>query len=459
MAKGSFFTVESIGPKRKLTPEGFLLCEEVPIARTGMMIYGPDETPIEPGPDGIVKIFRDADDVFSPATMASANGKPVTTDHPDDDVCPDNWQQLAHGVAMNVRRGEGATDDLLFADLLITTPAGIELVQEDGIREISLGYDADYEETGPGIGRQTNLIINHIALVEQGRCGFRCAIGDRKPTNLGDPKMATKDKKHSKILDALMRAFKAKDSDEVQQLAEEVTADTELLGGEGTHIHIHSSDNEGEPGSPIEGNPTAGSTSFTDSDVAAFIEQNNAEHAQMRARLDALEAALAGKQTPAPVATDAIPEELVEAIKDEVPEELREEAAKAQDSAYLSDSFRDTIAQAEILVPGIKVPTFDRVAKPGATMKAICNFRRTALDLAYVQPTTRGVLDELLAGKALDTKNMTCDAVRTLFRSAAATQRTLNNASRHTTDGKGTQAPALTLAELNRRNAAAYGKK
>jgi uncharacterized protein len=457
MPKGSFFTVESIGPKRKLTPEGFLLCEEVPIARTGVMIYGPDETPIEPGPDGIVKIFRDAEDVFSPATIASANGKSVTTDHPEDDVSPENWQQLSHGVAMNVRRGEGASDDLLFADLLITTPEGIKFVQEDGIREISLGYDADYEETGPGIGRQSNLIVNHIALVEQGRCGFRCAIGDKKHANLGDTEMATKAAKRSKILDALMRAFKAKDSGEVEQLANEVTEDTELLGGEGTHIHIHSNDDTPEPGSPIPGNPTSGSTSFTDEDMAAFVEQNNTEHAEMRARLDALEQALAATK---PVATDEIPEELVEAIKDEVPEELKEEAAKAKDSAYLSESFRDTIAQAEILVPGIKIPTFDRASKPGDTVKNICSFRRTALDLAYVQPNTRGILDELLAGKTLDTKNMTCDAIRTLFRSAAATQRTLNNAGGRAHDGKGVSGkPALTLAELNRRNAATYGSK
>ena len=153
MERLEFFTIEKLGPKQSMTPEGFLLCEEVPIARTGMMIYGPDETPIDAGPDGLVKIFREEDEVFRPETVASAQGKPVTDDHPDEDVTPVTWKEKTVGIAMNVRRGVGAMDDLLLADLLITTEEGIELIQ-DGKREISCGYDADYEETAPGVGCQ-----------------------------------------------------------------------------------------------------------------------------------------------------------------------------------------------------------------------------------------------------------------------------------------------------------------
>jgi hypothetical protein len=45
-----YHTIEQIGPKRSLTSHGFLLCRDVPIARTEMQLYGPGETPIEPGP-------------------------------------------------------------------------------------------------------------------------------------------------------------------------------------------------------------------------------------------------------------------------------------------------------------------------------------------------------------------------------------------------------------------------
>ncbi len=454
MATGTFYVTEKIGPKQSLTPEGFLLCEEVSLARTGMMVYGPDETPIKAGPDGIVKIFREDDEVFNPKTIASAMGKPVTNDHPEEDVTPDSWKELTHGIMMNIRRGEGAMDDLLLGDLLITTPEGIEAIQS-GKREVSLGYEANYEETGPGTGRQSDIIINHIALVEQGRCGPRCAISDHKPTLSKGDSMKTK----SKIFDALMRAFKAKDAEEVEKLAKEVADEGEIVtGGEeggDTHIHIHNG-GASEPAGEVTGDDgEEGRAKFSDDDLQAHIEQNAAEHAAMMERIEALEAKLNGGETSD---EEAMPEEAL----DEFPEEMKEEAAKAKDSAYLADSFQDTVAMAEILVPGIRVPTFDRAAKPGKSYKQVCGLRRQALDLAYGQPATRGILDELLGGKPLATASMTCDAARTLFRSAAAMKRAANNSSGRTGDviGAGVkQAGPMTLAEINRRNAERWGKK
>lgn len=459
MARAAFYITEKIGPKQSLTPEGFLLCEEVPIARTGMMIYGPDETPIKAGPDGIVKIFREDADVFRKETIASAMGKPVTNDHPDDDVTPESWKELTHGIAMNIRRGDNATDDLLFADFLITTPEGIDAVQ-NGKREVSLGYEADYEETGPGIGRQSNIIINHIALVEQGRCGSRCAIGDKQPTLLKGEEMKTK--RPSKILDALMKAFKAKDAEEVEQLAKEVADEGAMLGETGeeggdTHIHIHN----GEVSKPAEGTMddegAEGRAKFTDDDIQEHMDKNATEHAEMFSRIEELEKLVA--QLSGGTSDDG--EDYNEEMQDEFPEELKEEASKAKDSAYLIDSFQDTVAMAEILVPGIRVPTFDRSMKPGKSFKQICSLRRQALDLAYGQPATRGILDDLLGGKNLDTKRMTCDGARTLFRSAAAMKRSANNAHR-TGDIIGAnvaKAGPLTLAEVNRRNAERYKSK
>lgn len=448
------YVTQKIGPKRSTTPEGFLLCEEVPVARTGMMIYGPDETPVKAGPEGVVKIFREEADVFSPATIASASGKPVVNDHPDEDVVPENWQQLACGIMLNPRRGDAVQDDLLLADLLITTPEGIKAV-ESGKCEVSLGYDADYEETGPGVGKQSNIIINHVALVEQGRCGPRCAIGDKKLILEKEPTV-----KKNKFVDALRRAFKAKDATELEAIENEVkdefgeTIPAGASGGEGgdTHIHVHAGDNE-EP---------SGRASFTDDQIQEFMESNAAEHEAMRAEIEELRQRLdkiAGAETEEHGRQiDAEEAEMMEQIKDEVPEEVAEQAAKAQDSAYLADSFQDTVAMAEVLVPGIRIPTFDRAAKPGQSFKKICGLRRQALDLAYAQPATRSILDELLSGKALDTRNMTCDAVRTLFRGAAAARRAMNNAggAHSSRDTGAASSKAVTLAEINRRNRERY---
>lgn len=163
-----------------MTPEGFLLCEDVPLARTGMQLYGPGEVPITPGPDGMIRVDRDPEEVFRPETIASGNGKYVTIDHPLVDVTPANCKELGRGHAMNFHRGEGAFDDVMFGDLLISCPDAIQLINDRALREISLGYDADYEELAPGHGRQAKIVINHIALLPHGesRCGPRCSIGD-----------------------------------------------------------------------------------------------------------------------------------------------------------------------------------------------------------------------------------------------------------------------------------------
>ena len=69
------------------TPEGFLICHNVPIARTGQQLYLGSETPFKELPSNdTVKIVRHPEEVFSKATLASFEGKPVTDDHPLEDV-------------------------------------------------------------------------------------------------------------------------------------------------------------------------------------------------------------------------------------------------------------------------------------------------------------------------------------------------------------------------------------
>ena len=446
-----FHVTEKLGPKQSLTPEGFLLCLDVALARTGMMIYGPNETPIEEGDDGLVRIFRDDAEVFNEITLASANGKPVVNEHPDSDVTPDNWVQLAKGICLNPRRGEGAYDDLMIGDLLITVPEEIEAVQA-GLREISLGYEADYEATGPGAGKQTNIIINHIALVESGRCGPRCAIGDQKtevkPLLTKEPEMASK----NKVLDMLMKAFKAKDADEVEELAKTMKDEEGVTGGEGeTHIHIHN------------GNAAMGEA-VGDEEVDPAEEAVKAKDAEMSAWKDSIENRLTAMEKT--LASTGDSEEMMDAMEEEMQDEMpegvtKDQARKAKDSAFLVDSFKETVSLAEIIAPGIRIPTFDRAARPAASLKSICALRSQALDLAYAQPSTRGVIDDLLAGKALDTKKMTCDATRTLFRSLAAFKKVENKQktfSAHDNEQHQTRGAIKTLADLNKSNAEYYAK-
>ena len=160
-------------------PEGYLLCLNVPVARTGFQEYLPEELNLPPDPSGgLVSVWRPEEEVFSPETVASFEGMPVTNDHPPGGVDAENIRRLQSGHAHNVRRGTGAESDLLLADLIITDPCLADAVLA-GKREISCGYTYELcEENNRYVQRK--IRGNHIAVVDAGRAGSRVSIKDRK---------------------------------------------------------------------------------------------------------------------------------------------------------------------------------------------------------------------------------------------------------------------------------------
>jgi len=295
MAK--FFTPTRLSENIRKTPEGYLLCLDVPIARTGWQEYGPGETPLEVGDDGRVWIHREADEVFRAQTIASFNGKSVTVKHPQDFVDPSNWKMLTHGVAQNVRRGDEKDEDdeeMLLADLLVTDELAIGLI-ENGLREVSCGYDAEYEQTGEGEGRQYNIVGNHIALVEQGRAGSTYAIKDHKGkvTDMDLKELAASLAKLGKTLDgaiakkAALDKKKAKTEDEGDATPEQVTYDDikkciqDLSGKLDSMMESKSGDEE----KPAEKKEMPEDEDMEDSDEGEESGQNS--------RLEKLEAAVA----------------------------------------------------------------------------------------------------------------------------------------------------------------------
>ena len=93
-----------LSPHMTETPEGFLICQGVPICRTGKQQYLPRE--IGEKGDGLVDVYREEEEVFKPSAMASFEGKPVTDDHPPKEVDPNNYGNYMKGVVQNVRRGK-----------------------------------------------------------------------------------------------------------------------------------------------------------------------------------------------------------------------------------------------------------------------------------------------------------------------------------------------------------------
>ena len=215
-----------LGETRYRLADGSLLCKDVPIGRTGSQLYSALDLPkLEPDSDGEIVLERTADEVFSPETLASFEGMTVTILHPEDEegnikfVDPENWRELAVGHLQNVRRGIGSQSDLMIADLIIKDEEAIDYI-ENGLREVSCGYDAEYQQTAIGKAKQYQITGNHVALVPNGRAGSRCAIGDRNT-------MATKQNWFTR----LKRAVKTGDADTMNELLE--SPPSSMTGDEG----------------------------------------------------------------------------------------------------------------------------------------------------------------------------------------------------------------------------------
>ena len=175
-----YYTPEKIGKTRRITPEGFLVLEGTPIARTGEQIYAAHELDgLRPNGQGQIIVQRLPEEVFAENTLKSFEGKDFVIEHPPEGVDVTNWKNHTVGHVQNVRRGSGIEDDLIVADIIVKDPMAIEYVNKH-LPELSAGYDSDYEQTEPGKAIQRNILGNHVAGVKAGRAGARVAVRDHQ---------------------------------------------------------------------------------------------------------------------------------------------------------------------------------------------------------------------------------------------------------------------------------------
>lgn len=269
------------------TPEGFLLCLNVPIGRTGSQEYLGQELGLEYGKR--YEVLRTEEEVFSVAAMASFEGKPFCDEHPSNEVTPENATQYTKGNVRNVRRGSGEQSDLLLADIIVYDKAVIKAIRQ-GKREVSCGYNCLYEPAGEYQLKQTSIIGNHVALVEKGRAGSRVAIKDELPEKRREKQMETKSKK--RILGRMFGAYAQDATPEELELAVD-------------EIVKACTDEETAPTEPVK------ETSV----------QDEGEENSLEARMDRLEAAV-GKLVQAlapkeePNALDTLEAELAEKVEE-----------------------------------------------------------------------------------------------------------------------------------------------
>lgn len=202
-----------ISPHMDLTPEGFLICRDVPINRIGEQTYTARELGLDGDPDRAVIVHRHPEDVFAPAAMASFEAKDVTAGHPPEFINPENHALHSKGHVQNVRR----SGDFTVADLVVKDASLVSEIRNGIVREISCGYNCRYVPDGDGY-RQTNIQGNHVAVVLRGRAGSEVSIKDAAAEAGKGRKYMSKFRQA--ILEALgMAAHEAESQQEVQALA------------------------------------------------------------------------------------------------------------------------------------------------------------------------------------------------------------------------------------------------
>lgn len=178
---------EKLSEHRYKTPEGYLVCVDAILARTGPQVYKHSQV-YDGSTDEItdVEVDRKPEQVFSPQAIASFENKPLTIQHPNEPVTIANHKELYHGFARDIRRAvkrngqiltgskrpstlQAGDQEILVGNIIVTTSEAIEEI-ENGLEFLSCGYDCDITQTDKP--EQINIRGNHIALCDNPRAGI-----------------------------------------------------------------------------------------------------------------------------------------------------------------------------------------------------------------------------------------------------------------------------------------------
>lgn len=159
------------------TKEGYLVDRPI-LTSTGIFEYH--------NPDGSIRReLRLPEDVFDPESLKTYKGRPIIITHDAGLVTKDNVRDEQIGTILT--EGYRSGDDVR-AEIIIHDTDGLK---KAGLKELSLGYNLELEET-PGVWNgqkydaiQRNIRINHLALVREARAGeqARLNIDGRDPDN------------------------------------------------------------------------------------------------------------------------------------------------------------------------------------------------------------------------------------------------------------------------------------
>lgn len=193
------YTVDASG--LVLTKDGYLV-GDAKIARGGnvQQYYGRELGLSGEDAGKVFGVYRDPDIVFNKDSMRSLAGRPITRNHPSEEVNSRNWKDLAKGSVGGTISRDG---EHVVASMAIMDAAAVDELQNNpGARALSAGYTVDIaKEDGvapdgtPYQYKQAGeLRFNHVAYLPDNnpRAG-NTRIGDKGNPDSNNPAHTTKD--------------------------------------------------------------------------------------------------------------------------------------------------------------------------------------------------------------------------------------------------------------------------
>lgn len=180
------------------TPQGFMICQGVTLAKPMVKDYYAGELGVADGyePTDIIGIYTGPDVLFGQAVIDGYTAADVVMMHPKgNQLNSDNYKDHVIGTAKNVRADNG----YLVADLTIKDKWAIEAIEYEDVKQISLGYAAELDMTAGTTdsgqnyhGQWVGMVADHVAVVREGRCGDDCKIGDKQTVKTEGKSMKVK---------------------------------------------------------------------------------------------------------------------------------------------------------------------------------------------------------------------------------------------------------------------------
>lgn len=250
-------------PAATFTDEGYLNDRPI-LTTTGIFEYT--------NPDGSKRReLRLPEEVFDKESLASYKGKPIIVTHDAGLMSKDNVHENQIGTILSegIRDGDSVRADIIIHDT--------DEMRESGLKELSLGYNLDLDET-PGTYKgepydaiQRNIRVNHLALVNEARAGERARLnidGRDQNTLKGGRAIMSNKKRSTTRGDGLLSPDELKEAIAAYKANYGKGMDGKDEGGDNTKIGVSSTDAD----EPV----TADTDNGKIADKVAAIRERNA---------------------------------------------------------------------------------------------------------------------------------------------------------------------------------------